>query len=249
MKDWQILITGGSAGIGLSLAQRLAAEGAAVHLTGRRESALREAAAQIGPAARVYIGDIGRDEDRRRLFAELNEATNGRLDGLAVNAARYDFRPLLEMEPEELDAIFRVNAVSAFHFLKLAHPLLLRGKGKSALFVSSTLGARPVAGVGAYAASKAALNSLVKSFAIELASDGIRVNAVLPGVVDTPIHDPRAETDPSRAEKMAQMGPMHPLGRVGRPEEVAEAAAFLLSGKSAWNTGSLFCVDGGISLV
>ncbi len=248
MKGWHVLITGGGSGIGLSLAARLARAGATVHLSGRREATLQAAVAQIGANARAYVGDAASATDRQRLFEALAKETGGRLDGLVVNAAKYGFAPLLDMGAEEIEAFFRVNAMSAIHFVQKAHPLLMKGVGKSILFVSSTLGAKPIEGVGAYAASKAAMNSLARSFALELAKDGIRVNAVLPGVVDTPIHNPQSANDPSRADKMEQLGSLHPLGRVGEPDEIAEAAAFLLSPQSSWTTGSLFFVDGGVSL-
>jgi meso-butanediol dehydrogenase/(S,S)-butanediol dehydrogenase/diacetyl reductase len=115
--------------------------------------------------------------------------------------------------------------------------------------VSSTLGVRPIPGAAAYAASKAGLNMLTLSTAIEEAANGVRVNGVCPGVVDTPIHAARAGSGPEQHRQfLGQMGPAHPLGRVGSPEEIAALVLFLASAESAWTTGALVTIDGGISL-
>ena len=249
MKNKHILITGGSLGIGRATAQRLAAQGAYLHLTGRRESLLTKIREELGERVFIYPGDIGEKHHRAALIQSVARRSDGKLDGLVVNAAKYGFCSLNELDLEEMERYFQVNAIGVFHLAKLAFPLLEKGSGKSVVFVSSTLSLRPIAGTGAYAATKAALNSLVQSLALEWAPRKIRVNAVLPGVVDTPIHEPRAPGDPDRAEKMAQLAPMHPLGRVGRPEDVAASISFLLSPDTAWVTGSLLNVDGGVSLV
>lgn len=249
MKDRHILITGGSQGIGFEIAKATLAHGATVHITGRRESLLKEAKQQLGERVFIYPGDIADPSTCEQTVRAVGTAAGGRLDGLVVNAAKYNFRPLLEVDNAELDNYFKTNVYSTVKLVQAAYPFLKAGTGKSVLFISSTLGARPVSGTGAYSATKAAMNSLTKSFAIELGQDRIRVNAVLPGLVDTPIHEPQSPQDPAREDKMAQLGPMHPMGRVGRPEEIAASALFLLSDQTAWVTGSLFYVDGGISLV
>ncbi len=248
MKDWHILITGGSAGIGLALAHKLAEKGAVLHLFARGQAALEQAAAAIPSKVYTYVGDTAIREDRKRLSAEL-KANTGRLDGLVVNAAKYAAASLLEEDEDQFEDYFKTNTFPAFSLVRLLYPLLFQGQGKAFLFVSSTLATRPVPGVGAYAASKAAMNSLAQTFALELAPQGIRVNAVLPGVVNTPIHDPQQAGDPSRAEKLSQLAGAHPIGRVGEPHDVASAACYLLSGEAGWVTGSMFYVDGGISLV
>ena len=248
MKAWHVLITGGSAGIGLSIAERLVAEGAVVHLTGRKAQPLEAARRRLGDRAHIYAGDVGDAGQRISVLRTLTERSGGRLDGLVLNAAKYGYKPLLQLADTEVEAYFRTNTMSLVPWVNGCHPLLLRGEGKAVLFISSTLSERPVPGTGPYAASKAAMNILAKCYALELARDQIRVNAILPGVVDTGIHEPQGPTDPSRAEKMADLAKIHPLGRVGFPIDIAEAALFLLSRKAEWITGSLFTVDGGVSI-
>lgn len=248
MASRHVLITGGSSGIGLAVAEKLAARDCCVHLCGRRSEPLEEAGRCIGERALLYKCDVSVSEDRETLLREVTANSDGRLDGFVINAALYGFRPLVEMEEKEADAYFRTNTLSVIHMMRLAYPALRKGAGKSVVFVSSTLATRPIAGCGAYAATKSALNSLAKSYSLELAADGIRVNAVLPGVVDTPIHDPSGPNDPSREQKMASLAGLHPLGRVGEPRDVAEIVCFLLSSRTSWITGSLYYVDGGINL-
>jgi len=249
LKGWHVLITGGSSGIGLEIAKTLAGQGAILHISARNAENLALAAAEIDGEVHTYVSDSANSKSRHQLMTELSKNTDGRLDCLVVNAASYSYAPLLQMQDEEVENYFLTNTLPAFALVRLAYPLLQAGEGKAVLFVSSTLASRPLTGVGAYAASKAAMNSLALSWSLELAGDGIRVNAVLPGVVNTPIHDPTNPDDPSRAEKLAQLAAAHPIGRVGEPKDIASAAHFLLSKEAAWVTGSLFYVDGGISLV
>lgn len=124
----------------------------------------------------------------------------------------------------------------------------MAGQGKSVVLVSSTLSHRPLGVSAVYSATKSAGDSLMKSLALAYADRGLRFNSVLPGVVDTAIHEPQKPGDPSRAEKMAQVANLHPLGRVGKPEEIANMIVHLLGPAAAWTTGAMIPVDGGISL-
>lgn len=248
MQGRHILITGAGSGIGLGIARLLHQEGAVLHMTGRRGEPLEEAAREMGDGIFTYTGDLASAQDRADLVAEVTANSGGRLDGLVQNAARYAYQMLDDSPLDDFEAMFAVNVTAPFALTSALRPLLAQGEGKSVVMISSTLGAKPVAGTGAYAASKAALNSLTQTFALEWAGAGIRVNGVLPGVVDTPIHDPGGEGEPSRAEKMSMFAEQHPLGRVGQPKDVAEMVSFLLSERSSWMTGALINVDGGIGL-
>lgn len=249
MENWHVLITGGGTGIGFAIAARLIEKGAFVHLTGRRADVLNKARQTLGEArCFIYPGDIGVGEDRAKLERELYDNTEGNLDALVINAGLYGMQQLLEITPHELEQYFQVNALGSVMLAQACHPMLMGGQGKSILMISSTLGERPIPGAAAYAASKAALNSFAKSIALEWSKEGIRCNIIQPGVVDTPIHEPKTEEDPAREEKMANLASFHPLGRVGNPNDVAEAALYLLSDRANWVTGASINVDGGILL-
>lgn len=248
MQGHDIAITGGSSGIGKATAIELDRLGAHTHLIARNRRRLDETAGQLPNTAGVHACDINDHVGLADCFEAIGAKTAGTLDGLVVNAARYGLDRVRDTSIDRLRDFMETNVVSTLALVKLALPLLERGAGKSIVIVSSTLSLKPVPATSAYAASKAATNSLVKSFALELADVGIRVNAVLPGVIDTPIHDPQTESDPARATKMAQLGPIHPLGRVGSAAEVAHMIRFLLSADADWVTGSLFTIDGGISV-
>ncbi len=249
MQGRHYLVTGGSAGIGLDCVSLLVDQGARVHVVARGQSGLDEVKARFGDAVTTVAADLAETEAVDQVARHLTDHQVTALDGLVVNAAKYGFRSLSVSPTSELQAYFQVNVISTIQLINMALPRLRAGQGRSIVCVSSTLSTRPIAGTGAYAASKAALNSLVQTYALECATDQIRVNAVLPGVVDTDIHEPQTDQDPPRAEKMAALGPQHPLGRVGRVRDVSSMILFLLGEQSAWTTGSLYNVDGGISLV
>jgi len=249
LKGLKAVIVGGTSGIGLEIARQLDQQGCKVIITGRDELKLKKKVQELGDGVLGMCGDIAQEKDRARLTEQVRFNCDGTLDFLVVSAARYETKPLLDETDESVLEMFQTNVISGVFFARQFHELLKAGKGKSILFLSSTLSTKPVFGTSAYSASKAALDSFVSSMALEWAPDHIRVNSIQPGVVDTPIHDQRLENEPTRQEKMVQFADFHPLGRVGEVTDVARAALFLLDPNSSWITGIKMPIDGGISLV
>ncbi|MDT0422693.1 SDR family NAD(P)-dependent oxidoreductase [Streptomyces evansiae] len=237
------LVTGGSTGIGFASAKRLAEEGAHVFVTGRREAALDEAVAAIGPArATAVAGDVSRAADVDRLYAAVRARGRG-LDVVFANAGTGAFATLEETTGEHLDAIFGTNVRGTVLTVRGALPLL--NDGASVILNSSVRADDGVPAFGAYAASKAALRSFARTWANELKGRGVRVNAVSPGTIDTPGLDAVAAGDADPAAVRARFAGATPLGRIGRPEEVADAVVFLASARSSFVLGANLYVDGG----
>jgi len=243
-RDKHYLVTGGHSGIGWAVAKDLLAGGARVWSLARR---LNPACLEAG--LRQIPVDLADRGARRGALDRVLTECGGRLDGLVLNAAWYRIRPQLAHPDEEVGRAIKTNLLAALDLTRGCLPALRAGSGKSVVHLSSTLAKRPCVGGGLYAATKAAVDALLASLALEFASEGLRFNSVLPGVVDTSIHEPGDAGEASRAEKMRDFARLHPLGRVGQPEEIAAAVLFLLDERSRWTTGSQMTVDGGISLV
>ncbi|MCD9586813.1 SDR family oxidoreductase [Streptomyces samsunensis] len=235
------VVTGGGTGIGLATAVRLAAEGAHVFITGRREDVLDAAVEKIGPArATAVVGDISDLADLDRLYETVRARGRG-LDVLFANAAAASFATLQQVTEEHFDKTFGVNVRGTLFTVQKALPLL--NDGASVIVNSSVRADDGVAAFGTYAASKAALRSFVRTWANELKDRGIRVNAISPGTIDTPGLDAVAAGDTGPAKSQFAAGV--PLGRIGRPDEVADAVAFLASEQSSFILGANLYVDGG----
>ncbi|RME88174.1 MAG: SDR family oxidoreductase [Anaerolineae bacterium] len=239
------LVTGGSRGIGLATSRLLAREGARVGLFARNVETGRRAAESI-PGAIFLAGDVRRAEDCRRAVRQILERW-GRLD-ILVNCAGiiYRNRTVEETSEEEWDATFETNVKGAFLMSKYALPALRACRG-NIVNVASYVGLVGFAGASAYAASKAALINLTRSMALDHAREGIRVNAVCPGSVDTDMIHTAWEQfgDVERARRLWEE--KHPLGRIATPEEVAQAILFLASDEASFITGAALPVDGGIT--
>lgn len=240
LRERRVVISGGSSGIGLEAARLLVSHGAEVCLTARREEPLATAVEEIGPAAWARQCDVSDPESVAALTAEV-EARWGAIDGLVNNAGVAPMARLDETTDEVWEETFAINVRGPFLLCRELGPLLRVGTSPAVVNISSTLAERAIPGMAAYNTSKAALNQLTRSLAMEWAPT-VRVNAIMPAVVDTPIHGLRGIS----AEQVQAMGDMHPLKRVGRPEDVAEMIAFLLSDAASWITGAIIPVDGGM---
>ncbi len=239
------LITGGNRGIGLAAARLFAAEGAQVVLFARDPSAGRAAAAGI-PGALFIAGDVSRAADcQAALDATLHR--HGGLDVL-VNCAGiiYRNRTVEQTTEAQWDATFDINVNGTFLMCKCAMPALRRRRG-AIVNVASYAGLVGFAGASAYAASKAAVINLTRAMALDHAREGIRINAVCPGSVDTDmIHEAwRQFGDVQEAQR--RWAEKHPLGRIAQPDEVARAILFLAGDEAGFITGSALAVDGGIT--
>jgi len=243
-----VLVTGASSGIGRACALALAAEGARLGLAGRRRDRLEETAVTVREAGGepvVLEGDVRDEAVCARWAAECERAFGG-LDGL-VNAAGVIGNGAVDgTAPEEWDRVMDSNVRSLYLMTRAAAPLLKRRKG-SVVNLSSVAATRPYAGLAAYCVSKAAVDMITRCAALDFAPDGVRVNAVNPGVVVTELHTVTgAVADyPAFLERGKST---HPIGRVGRADEVAALILYLLSDEAGWITGACMPIDGGRAL-
>ena len=240
LRGRRVVISGASSGIGLETARMLASKGAEVCLTARRADPLAAAAKEIGDGAWAWPCDVADPESVVALAAETKTRW-GAVDGLVNNAGVAPMARLDETPNDVWDETFAINVRGPFLLCRELGPMLKEGVSPAVVNVSSTLAERAIQGMAAYNASKAALNQLTRSLALEWAPQ-VRVNAVMPAVVETPIHATRGMS----FEQVEAMGEMHPMRRVGQPEDVAAMISFLLSDASSWMTGTVIPVDGGI---
>jgi NAD(P)-dependent dehydrogenase (short-subunit alcohol dehydrogenase family) len=240
------LVTGATSGIGHATALRFAEAGARVALVGRDAGHLKETAAEVSARGGESVeiqADVTVEADARRAVESAVEHFGG-LDVL-VNAAGILSNGTVETTPlAEWDVMMDVNLRSVFHLMQLALPHLEKRPG-NIVNVSSVTGLRAFPGVLAYCVSKAGVDQLTRCAALELAPKGVRVNAVNPGVVVTQVHKRGGMSEEKYADFLEHSKTTHPLGRVGRAEEVAELILFLASDRAAWITGATYSIDGG----
>ena len=240
------VVTGGSTGIGLATAARLAVEGAHVFVTGRRAAELDAAVEIIGAgSATAVAGDISDPADLDRLYDAVRARGRG-LDVLFANAAIGSFATLEQTTEEHFDRTFGVNVRGTLFTVQKALPLL--NDGASVILNASTAADHGAEAFGAYAASKAAVRSFARTWANGLKGRGIRVNAVSPGPIDTPGITGLFGEENAVGGK-ANLAAAVPIGRMGRPEEVAAVVAFLASEQSSYVLGANLYVDGGVNQI
>jgi len=240
------VITGANSGIGLATAKRFVEEGAHVVITGRREHELNEAAAQIGKNVTAVQGDVSRLDDLDRLYATVREK-HGHLDVLFANAGLGTTAPLGSVSEEHFDRQFDINVKGLLFTVQKALPLFK--DGGSIILNSSIAGQKGFGGFSVYNATKAAVRSFARSWTSDLKQRKIRVNAISPGPIETPIFGKLGLSQEESRQIATSFSEQVPLGRTGQPEEIASAALFLASDESSFITGVDLCVDGGMAQV
>lgn len=238
------LVTGGNSGIGFATAKRFVEEGAEhVYITGRRQAELDVAVKKIGKNVTAVRGDVTKLADLDALFATI-KAKHNRLDTIFANAGAGEFVSLKDVTEEHFDKWFNLNVRGLLFTVQKALPLL--PDGATLVFNGSIAGSKGMPQFGVYNATKAAVRSLARTWAVELKERKIRVNVVAPGPISTEALTALTGGGESEKQFKAQMAAQVPLGRVGEPDEIAKAVVFLASDDSSYVNGVELFVDGGM---
>jgi NAD(P)-dependent dehydrogenase (short-subunit alcohol dehydrogenase family) len=240
------LVTGGTSGIGFATAKRLVAEGAYVFITGRREKELSSAVKSIGGSVTGVQGAVSQIADLEQLFAQIKQK-KGRLDIVFANAGTAKYAPLGETTEEFFDSIFDVNVKGLLFTLQKALPLPT--DGASIILCASVVASKGLPSNSIYSATKAAVRSFARTWATDLRSRRIRVNAVSPGSTDTPGLSELLGSSEKGRQRLKMISSIVPLGRLGHPDEIANAVVFLASDDASYMAGAELFVDEGFAQV
>jgi NAD(P)-dependent dehydrogenase (short-subunit alcohol dehydrogenase family) len=238
------LITGGGTGIGLEIARCMVAAGATVVITGRREGVLQEAVSDLGASAHYLTNDVCDLASLDGLVDHI-EATYGELDIVVNNAGINMKKPALEVTDEEFSRIIHTNLNSVFALTRACAKRMVARKRGVILMISSMAAYYGIDRVVAYAASKSAVEGMVKVLASEFSKDNVRVNAIAPGFIETEMSRTAMNSDPDRRDRAMRRTPM---GKFGQPDDIGHAAVFLASDAARYITGASLPVDGGNSI-
>ncbi|QDA60274.1 SDR family NAD(P)-dependent oxidoreductase [Hymenobacter jejuensis] len=238
------LITGGGSGIGLEIARCMAQAGARVIITGRREAVLQEAVAGLGESVDYVVNDITDLASTDDLVEQI-ELAHGPLDIVVNNAGINMKKPALEVTDEEFNRIIHTNLNSVFSLTRACAKRMVKRQHGVILMISSMAAYYGIDRVVAYAASKSAVEGMVKVLASEFSADGVRVNAIAPGFIETEMSRTAMNNDPERRDRAMRRTPM---GKFGQPEDIGHAAVFLASDAARYITGASLPVDGGNSI-
>jgi NAD(P)-dependent dehydrogenase (short-subunit alcohol dehydrogenase family) len=245
--DKAVLITGGTSGIGRATALAFAGEGASVVVAGRRETEGAESVALIevaGGQGMFVRADVSKEEDVANLVAQTIERFGGLHFAFNNAGVLLESGPITEVTTETINRILAINVRGVALCLKHEIPAILASGGGGIVNTASFLGIRPFPGSAVYNASKFAVIGLTKSAAVEFAAQGVRVNVVCPGVIDTPMNEKFREGREGRD----LLNGMQPMKRTGRPEEIAGGVLYLCSPSAGFTTGTVLSVDGGIAV-
>lgn len=250
LKDKIVLVTGAGAGIGEQICLRFSREGATVVAMDRDAASASAVAGKItndGGTAFAHAGDVSSQEDCQRVFDWLKKEL-ATVQVLCNVAGIVDSGTLLEAEEESWDRSMDINLKGTYRMCRLFIPLMIEGGGGSVINIASVAGPFAVRLRGVYSVSKAGVIGLTKSLAIDFVKNGIRVNAICPGTVETPSWRGRVNQAPDPEKALQEFIARQPMGRVGRPEEIAALAAYLASDEAGYMTGQAIAIDGGMTM-
>jgi len=240
------VITGGNSGIGLATAKRFVSEGANVFIFGRRQNEIDAGVSEIGKNVIGIQGDVSNLADLDRLF-DVVKVQKGHLDILFANAGIAQFAPLGEISEEHFDKIFRINVKGLLFTVQKALPILEDG---GSIILNASIGSsKGVGGSSVYSATKAAVRSFARTWTVDLRDRKIRVNAISPGPIDTPIFSSITQNEEQSELFKKNIVNAVPMKRMGSPDEVAKVVSFLASDESSYVTGIELFVDGGLAQI